>query len=316
MPFALTYWNGRIVAVLGALLRRAADRCDDAGVRAAATQIAAHPLANLIVGKSRRPGLGFERHCAGHSRRGFVEHRDCRADLSGRAIAALKGVVLDECGLDRVQRAALSDALDRRYPLAVVCDGEREAGIDPTSVGQHGAGAALAAIAAFFGAGKAQPVAQRIEQGHARVELEIVVGTVDVQPHGHQCRTAGRRRCARGRGLLRRRRGDIARGRDTRGQHAATAKELPARRIDGRVIMPIRRRHVRRSAGRRWLDMPVHALPIGKDIGSIYRCLKFLPDAALSLIVQVRHWKGRADRQGLTRACHAFERAICVPLAT
>ena len=48
-------------------------------------------------------------------------------------------------------------------------------------------GAALAPIAAFFGAGEADVFAQRIEQRHARLERQIVIVAVDIEPHLHRC---------------------------------------------------------------------------------------------------------------------------------
>ena len=46
---------------------------------------------------------------------------------------------------------------------------------------QHGAGAALAAVAAFLGAGEGELLAQRVEQGDARLELQVVANAVDAQ---------------------------------------------------------------------------------------------------------------------------------------
>ena len=51
-------------------------------------------------------------------------------------------------------------------------DRERQAGIDAPAIDDHGAGAALAVVAALLGAGEMQMLAQRIEQGGASVELQ------------------------------------------------------------------------------------------------------------------------------------------------
>ena len=75
-------------------------------------------------------------------------------DLARRAEAALEAVMVDEGGLHRMQRVAVGQALDGGDLGAVVADRERQAGIDPAAVDQHGAGAALAAVAAFLGAGE------------------------------------------------------------------------------------------------------------------------------------------------------------------
>ena len=52
-------------------------------------------------------------------------------------------------------------------------DRERQARIDAPAVDDHRAGAALAVIAALLGAGEMQVLAQRVEQGGARVEREL-----------------------------------------------------------------------------------------------------------------------------------------------
>ncbi len=55
--------------------------------------------------------------------------------------------------------------------VAFVHHGERQAGIDPPPVDHHGAGAALAVVAALLGAGQVQVLAQGVEQRGAGVEL-------------------------------------------------------------------------------------------------------------------------------------------------
>ena len=94
----------------------------------------------------------------------FGEHADRRADLAGGAVAALEAVVLDERGLQRVQRAGRAQAFDRHDLVALVHDGERQARVDAPAVDQHRAGAALPVVAALLGAGQVQVLAQRVEQ--------------------------------------------------------------------------------------------------------------------------------------------------------
>ena len=65
--------------------------------------------------------------------------------------------------------------------LAVMHDGEREAGIDPAAVHQHRAGAALAVIAALLGAGQIEMVPQRVQQSRPRRKLELPFDAVDGQ---------------------------------------------------------------------------------------------------------------------------------------
>src|SRR5450432_282838 len=64
---------------------RRADGRDDVGVRTAATEVAAHVLADLVIGV----------------RAVLRQQRDRAHDLTGRAEAALEGIVLDERGLHR-----------------------------------------------------------------------------------------------------------------------------------------------------------------------------------------------------------------------
>src|ERR1700761_2109358 len=71
----------------------------------------------------------------------------------------------DEGGLHRMKRVAICDAFDRLDRGAIEAHGKLQAGIDAPAVDQHGASAALAAVAALLGAGKLQPFAQQIEQG-------------------------------------------------------------------------------------------------------------------------------------------------------
>jgi hypothetical protein len=55
--------------------------------------------------------------------------------------------------LHRVQVAGLAQPLDRQDLGALVHNGERQAGIDPPPIHQHGTGTALAVIAAFLATG-------------------------------------------------------------------------------------------------------------------------------------------------------------------
>ena len=69
--------------------------------------------------------------------------------------------------------------------VAFVHDRQRQAGIDALAVDQHGAGAALALVAPFLGAGQMQMLAQRVEQGRPRVEVEFADGAVDREGYLH-----------------------------------------------------------------------------------------------------------------------------------
>ena len=91
--------------------RRVLDGRDDVVVGAAAAQVAAHPVADLL----RRAGVAL------------VDAGDAGHDLPGRAIAALEGVALDEGGLQRMELLALGQALDGRDLAPLHEGGEREA---------------------------------------------------------------------------------------------------------------------------------------------------------------------------------------------
>ena len=78
-----------------------------------------------------------------------------------------------------------------------VHDGQREARVDPAAIDEDGARAALAVIAAFLAAGELQVFAQRVEQRHARVELEGLLRAVDLKIDAEQI--GGARGCRGGR---------------------------------------------------------------------------------------------------------------------
>ena len=83
--------------------------------------------------------------------------------------------------LQRRQRAVgIGDALDGQDVRAIMADGQGQAGIFAPSVEQDGAGAALAAVTAFLGAGEVESFAQQVEQGDAGiVQDQMVLDTVD-----------------------------------------------------------------------------------------------------------------------------------------
>src|SRR5437867_4527033 len=109
------------------------------GVSSAPADIAAHLFADVSVGANAP----------------LVEEPHRRADLAGRAVAALEGVAREECFLHGVQAVAVGQAFDRRDLGATVHDGERKAGIDPPTVDQNRAGTALAVVTAFLRAAEA-----------------------------------------------------------------------------------------------------------------------------------------------------------------
>src|SRR5690606_15348349 len=106
----------------------------------------------------------------------FANARDGGHDLAGGAVAALERIVLDERGLHRMERAALAgETFDRRDLPPLGHDGEHEAGQRTLAVDVHGARAAFAAVATLLRAGEAEPLAQRVEQRGARIEIEAML---------------------------------------------------------------------------------------------------------------------------------------------
>ena len=142
------------LGVLAEVLRGFEHGLGNPGIGAAAAEIAAHGFADAL---GISAGLRFR------------DQADRAHDLAGRAEAALKAVMGDERGLHGMQLLAARDALDGEDVGAVMADGQRQARIDPPAVDQHGAGAALAAVASLLGPGELKPLAQEVEQRDAGV---------------------------------------------------------------------------------------------------------------------------------------------------
>ena len=78
---------------------------------------------------------------------------------------------------------------DARDFVAFGFNGQHGAGINRMAVHQHGTGAARAAVTDLFAPGEVEPVAQRIEQSHARLDAELAVLSVDFKSDGDFART-------------------------------------------------------------------------------------------------------------------------------
>src|SRR5262249_23250957 len=143
------------------------NRCDNVGVSAAAANIATHELADFLCG-----------FCP------TLRDQPCRrANLPRRAVAALERIMVDERLLQRMPRALCRDALDRGCLRSVVHDGKRQARIGAPPVDEHGAGAALALIAAFFRPRQVQMLAQQVKERCAGIEHEGMMRPIDDQAH-------------------------------------------------------------------------------------------------------------------------------------
>src|SRR4051812_42296332 len=80
------------------------NRGEDVRIGAASTDVAAHQFADLICGR----GMAF------------AHQSDGGTDLSRRAVATLKRVMLDEGLLQRMKRAVLRETFDGRHLAAVL----------------------------------------------------------------------------------------------------------------------------------------------------------------------------------------------------
>jgi hypothetical protein len=101
----------------------------------------------------------------------------------------LEAIALDESRLHRVEtgsgscgfgvRGLGSKALDCGDAVSVLRDREGEARIYPGAVYDYGACAALAVVAALFGAGQLEAFPQEVEQGDAGIEIELLALSIN-----------------------------------------------------------------------------------------------------------------------------------------
>ena len=127
------------------------DRGDDVRVGGATAQVAAHPLADLLVGEFG-VGLQIVGDVAGLRRPSTSSSMPTAEQIwPGRAVPALEPVVLEEGLLRPGAALAFAEPRGGGDLRAVVGDGERQAGGGAAAVDQHGAGAALAVVAALLG---------------------------------------------------------------------------------------------------------------------------------------------------------------------
>ena len=156
-------------------------RLDDLAVAGAAAEHAGERVAHLGLARLRvraQQRLGAHQHAR-------------------RADAALRRAVGDEGALQRRQRAVgAGEALDRRHRAAVALADGDDARADLLAVEQHGAGAAVAGVAADLGAGQAELVAQRVGEPPAGSPASSRARAVDVEADD-----LDRRQVARGHGV-------------------------------------------------------------------------------------------------------------------
>ena len=157
-------------------LRLAGRRCDRAATTSAyAPQRHRLPLIRSRISSSveRRLGRTSSVTALGQPR-ACLDHRDGRADLARRAVAALVAVEVEERLLHRMQPppSATPSIVVTSRASAATASWRQEY---PAPVEQHGAGAALPVVAALLRAGQIEPLAQGVEQGGAVVERQDVV---------------------------------------------------------------------------------------------------------------------------------------------
>ena len=110
-------------------------------------------------------------------------HAHRRADLARCAVAALEAVVLHKGLLQRMQRPRRTQPLDGGDFAAFVLHRQGEAAVDAFAVHQHGAGAARALVAALLGPGELQMLPQKVEQRCADIGRDLLIVSVDLEPH-------------------------------------------------------------------------------------------------------------------------------------
>src|SRR6185312_15313140 len=120
----------------------------------------------------------------------FTQQCNRRANLSRGAIAALKSVMLNEGRLRRMDLAILRQALDRSDLITFVHDSQRQAAVNPSSIGEYRTRAALTVIAAFLAPSESKILSKKVEQGHARINLNTVRLTINFQGQG-KCTAGG-----------------------------------------------------------------------------------------------------------------------------
>src|SRR5947209_10311157 len=142
--------------------RRFVDRGANPLIGRAAADIAVHGIVDVAVRRFRS----------------LRQKADRRHDLTGLAIAALHDIEITPCGAHRLGHFALH-ALDRRDRAPRGIADLRLTGALRLAVDMHGAGAALGDAAAEFRTGHIERIAERPEERHLRIDVEIALRAID-----------------------------------------------------------------------------------------------------------------------------------------
>jgi len=102
----------------------------------------------------------------------FIKERGGGTDLTGSAVAALKGVVLEEGGLYGAEVVALGEAFNRGDLASIGYGSEGETTVYSAAVQNNGACSTLAVIAALFAAGQIEVLPESVEKGSTGIEGE------------------------------------------------------------------------------------------------------------------------------------------------
>src|SRR5882672_1559196 len=154
-------------------LRRLEDRADDPVMGPAAAQIA---------GKSE-PDLGLARLLVA------VEQRLGQHDHAGDAVAALRRLLLNESGLQRVRSLDGAEAFERGDLRLPERADWRDAGAHRGAVDEYDARPALAKPAAELGGIEAKIITQHVEQRRVRLGRHAVHRTVHLEADSHDVKT-------------------------------------------------------------------------------------------------------------------------------
>jgi hypothetical protein len=149
-------WRGR--------LARGPDRVDDVLIAGAPAEITLEPGADAFLGRLRFTPEQFQR----------------AHDHSRGAESALQGVVLAECGLQRMLGITwLVQALDRVDRCSVRLNGQDCARLHGAAVEVHGARAALGRVATDMRASDAEVIAEEVHEQLPGVNLSLPLLAVD-----------------------------------------------------------------------------------------------------------------------------------------
>jgi hypothetical protein len=107
----------------------------------------------------------------------------------GSAKPALQRIMLDECSLNRMQCVAMGKSLDRRDRARADINGKHHAGADSHALDPNGARRASAPVTAHLGSRHTQVYAQGLCQRGARLNLEGVLFSIQIQRNRDGTRT-------------------------------------------------------------------------------------------------------------------------------